>query len=621
MTTAALPDGLDADAIPDAGRILGWIQEVFDRGIRRPGYDADIWAETFIADRFRAFGLESVRLEPAEVIRWEPRRCSLRVTTSDGGERDLDAFPLPYGRPVEEIEVELVAYRSEDPDDVAGGAALVHAPLLEAPPATFAGAGSAPADTTARIHDPDGTFDGEMHLLPFTALVQEVTHRVEEAGAVAFVGSLRDYPGDSIDYFVPYTGESGAIPGVWVRGSDGDTSRPGAAPVEAGLGEFQPLTPARLLDTRPIGTTVDGQSQKGGLVAAGSTIKVQVRGRGGVSNTTTAVALNLTAVNASGVGYITMWPCDASMPTASNLNTIATVARANMAISRVATSGPDTGKVCIYASVSTHLVLDVNGYSRGSAYTAITPVRLVDSRTIGTTVDGASTGWGPLNPFSAYVISLAGRGGVPANVGGLVINITAAQPGGTGYVTVWDCIGAKPPVSHLNLQSGVNVANLAVTTTNGTGHICVSSSVSTHLIIDVVGSFTSSSLVQLPAPYRISDSRANGSTFDGLSKAYGPVAAGGTVKVEVATRQTYTGHTSVARTVILTVTAVNPAGNGYFTVWPCGQPMPLASNLNVKAGVNFANTVFMSVGDGNEVCIYTSTQTQLVVDFDGYYFY
>ena len=406
-----------------------------------------------------------------------------------------------------------------------------------------------------------------------------------------------------------------------VLGSGDDTSRPGAAPVEAGLGEFQPLTPARLLDTRSIGTTVDGQSQKGGLVAAGSTVEVQVRGRGGVSNTTTAVALNLTAVNASGVGYITMWPCDASMPTASNLNTIATVARANMAISRVATSGPDTGRVCIYASVSTHLVLDVNGYSRGSAYTAITPVRLVDSRTIGTTVDGASTGWGPLNPFSAYVISLAGRGGVPANVGGLVINITAAQPGGTGYVTVWDCIGAKPPVSHLNLQSGVNVANLAVTTTNGTGHICVSSSVSTHLIIDVVGYFTSSSLVQLPAPYRISDSRANGSTFDGLSKAYGPVAAGGTVKVEVATRQTYTGHTSVARTVILTVTAVNPAGNGYFTVWPCGQPMPLASNLNVKAGVNFANTVFMSVGNDNEVCIYSSTQTQLVVDFDGYWFY
>jgi transcription termination factor NusA len=141
--------------------------------------------------------------------------------------------------------------------------------------------------------------------------------------------------------------------------------------------------------------------------------------------------------------------------------------------------------------------------------------------------------------------------------------------------------------------------------------------VSTQLIIDVVGYFTSSSLVELPAPYRISDSRANGSTFDGLSKAYGPVPAGGTVKVEVATRQTYTGHTSVARTVILTVTAVNPAGNGYFTVWPCGQPMPLASNLNVKAGVNFANTVFMAVGDDNEVCIYTSTQTHLVVDFDG----
>ncbi|MCB0981703.1 MAG: hypothetical protein KDB17_13730, partial [Ilumatobacter sp.] len=66
-----------------------------------------------------------------------------------------------------------------------------------------------------------------------------------------------------------------------VLGSGDDTSRPGAAPVEAGLGEFQPLTPARLLATRSIGTPVDGQSPKGGLVAAGSPVAGQVRGRGG----------------------------------------------------------------------------------------------------------------------------------------------------------------------------------------------------------------------------------------------------------------------------------------------------------------------------------------------------
>ena len=41
------------------------------------------------------------------------------------------------------------------------------------------------------------------------------------AGAVGFVGVLRDYPGDSKDYYMPYDGLARPIPGVWVRGSDG----------------------------------------------------------------------------------------------------------------------------------------------------------------------------------------------------------------------------------------------------------------------------------------------------------------------------------------------------------------------------------------------------------------
>src|SRR5262249_59483442 len=41
------------------------------------------------------------------------------------------------------------------------------------------------------------------------------------AGAVGFVGVLRGYPGDSKDYYVPYDAVARAIPGVWVRGSDG----------------------------------------------------------------------------------------------------------------------------------------------------------------------------------------------------------------------------------------------------------------------------------------------------------------------------------------------------------------------------------------------------------------
>jgi hypothetical protein len=40
------------------------------------------------------------------------------------------------------------------------------------------------------------------------------------------------------------------------------------------------------------------------------------------------------------------------------------------------------------------------------------------------------------------------------------------------------------------------------------------------------------------------------------------------------------GMPSNATAVALNVTVVTPSGSGYITVWPCGLPMPLASNLN-----------------------------------------
>src|SRR5262249_56638723 len=57
------------------------------------------------------------------------------------------------------------------------------------------------------------------------------------AGALGFVGVLRDYPGASKDYYVPYDGIARPIPGVWVRGSDGARLRTLAArgPVRARL--------------------------------------------------------------------------------------------------------------------------------------------------------------------------------------------------------------------------------------------------------------------------------------------------------------------------------------------------------------------------------------------------
>jgi hypothetical protein len=86
---------------------------------------------------------------------------------------------------------------------------------------------------------------------------------------------------------------------------------------------FAGLVPARLLETREGAPTVDGQSQGEGPLGAGQTRDVVVVGRGGVPETGVgAVALNVTAVDPTAVGFLTVFPVGAARPEASNLNVV-----------------------------------------------------------------------------------------------------------------------------------------------------------------------------------------------------------------------------------------------------------------------------------------------------------
>lgn len=93
----------------------------------------------------------------------------------------------------------------------------------------------------------------------------------------------------------------------------------------AASGGFSPIDrPARLVDSRPGATTVDGQQQGEGLRGAGSVTRVQVGGRAGLGAAPPVVVLNLTVTGSQGVGgYLTVWPCGATQPNASNLNFVA----------------------------------------------------------------------------------------------------------------------------------------------------------------------------------------------------------------------------------------------------------------------------------------------------------
>jgi hypothetical protein len=215
--------------IVDEKRIYDWIEQIFDWGVRRPGYPADRRAEQFSAERFRELGLQDVRLEPVALPCWEPRSWSLHVSAK-GEDFEVPCFPLPHSAPCEETELELAEFGA-DGGGVSGKASLFDVPMLRIPPAAPVGGGSVIDELEGkidvginpggRIIDPRGSFDGTEQVLPFGAQILEVMEPSIEAGAAAFLGTLSGYPGDGFEYYVPYDGVERPIPGVWLRGSDG----------------------------------------------------------------------------------------------------------------------------------------------------------------------------------------------------------------------------------------------------------------------------------------------------------------------------------------------------------------------------------------------------------------
>src|SRR3990172_7381812 len=201
--------------IPSGDTIFAWIEEVFAQGVRRPGYPADGWAEQFCLQRFQAFGLENVRLEPVQLPYWEPRSCSLPVAADGPGAvqmLDLPCFPLPHSAATDGLEAQLVPFDAAAPQQAKGCIALCDAPLVRSRHASL-------ARLATWSYDPADSFADSVQVLPFSSRVMAVMEPAMAAGPAGFVGVLPDYPSDSHDYYVPYDGLERQIPGVWISGS------------------------------------------------------------------------------------------------------------------------------------------------------------------------------------------------------------------------------------------------------------------------------------------------------------------------------------------------------------------------------------------------------------------
>jgi hypothetical protein len=391
-------------------------------------------------------------------------------------------------------------------------------------------------------------------------------------------------------------------------------SRSARRVVAAGIGYVSLAVPARVLDTRPDGATVDGLALGGGEQSVGSTLQLLVAGRATVPADAASVVLNVTVVNTKGAGFITVYPCGTGQPTASNLNFVADQSIPNLVISKIGASG----LVCLFNSAATQLIVDVAGYFPGEdAFRPLAaPARLLDTRPGQPTIDGANSGEGPRAPGSLQVLQVTGRATIPTGVSAVVLNVTVDQPQIAGYVTVHPCDTGTPNASNLNYIVGQAVPNAVVSKLSPAGTVCLFTSGATQIIVDVAGYFVDQTvLVPLGTPARLLDTRPNGATIDGAFNNTGLRPAGGTIQLSVAGRANIPIDASAA---VLNVTVDQTKASGFITVYPTGSGRPNASNLNYVTNQAVPNAVIARIGSGGNICLFNFGATHLVVDVVGY---
>lgn len=260
----------------------------------------------------------------------------------------------------------------------------------------------------------------------------------------------------------------------------------GWLPVQHG---FMAVDPTRIIDTRD-GTGGVEVGRVGSSSANRSTIAVELVGRGGVpAQGVAAVSVNLTATQTEN-GYLSVYPClgvNDAPPVVSSLNFAADTTSANAAI--VPTTLPF---VCLHVVGSAYLIIDVNGwFATDSSLTLAAPSRLVDTRVGTGGVEVMRVGPHQAGAPALHLIS-------PVSAAtAIVINLTVTETSDDdegGYASVYPCTGpsqAPPFVSNINFVDDETVANGVITPVGANGDVCVSVWGEAHVIIDLVGWFTS----------------------------------------------------------------------------------------------------------------------------------
>ena len=178
--------------------------------------------------------------------------------------------------------------------------------------------------------------------------------------------------------------------------------------------------------------------------------------------------------------------------------------------------------------------------------------------------------------------------------------------------------GERPLVSSVNYVGAPGAyPNAVITPVSPEGDLCFYSKEAAHLVVDVNGWFPTDGALGIIEPRRLFDTRTDQPQ---AAVVVEKSTIGGDADIlQVNVLGAAGVPTDGVGAVSLNVTAVNPAANGYITVFTCGD-RPTVSSVNyVGSPGAYPNAVIAPVSGDGEVCFFSLASTDLVVDINGWF--
>ncbi len=374
-------------------------------------------------------------------------------------------------------------------------------------------------------------------------------------------------------------------------------------PLGGAYGEFTPVDPDRIVDTR---VGIGGRSEP---LGAGGAFDVQVLGEGGIpSEDVIAVVLNVTAVNPSSSGYVTVWPAGIDQPTISNINFAARRTVPNLVTVAV---GVD-GQVSIANEFgSVHVVVDVAGYysdedgTVGGHYNPLEPTRITDTRS------DIGLRSGPLGAGQTMPVQVVGDGLAPGSATAVVLNVTAVNGSSGSFFTVYPDGDSRPVASNVNFAARTAVANQVIIEVPSNGIVNVFNAAGeAHVLVDLMGYYRLDPGSErgrfVPfRPFRVADTRIES-----------PFPAPG--KMPANSLLAFVAIEDPETALVGNVTVTATVGDGYITAYAFPGDLPATSTVNYRSGQTVANHAIIPV-DPTSAFDNAGGVTHLIVDLFGYF--